>query len=149
MTTPEYPPPRSETSTTTTVIVRMDVASSQNTGFLELLAGRAVTPVSAWAEMADPQQPQRLGWRGQVRDWLKNVQNHQSAHFTDIRTAAVANQASFPKNLLMVFLTQFVRVLARVFVRDAIKSAATDLGLALTDSELNLLTEIALTALTS
>jgi len=67
----------------------------------------------------------------------------------DLRTAASQYSNGFPKNMLLVLVSQIVRSLAVWLVKSAIRDAATGLGISLSDGELNVLADIAVDALTA
>jgi hypothetical protein len=93
------------------------------------------------------QQPQPVGWRARVRAWLQGVQYQQRVFNVDLRTAATSNQASFPKSVILLFMSQIVRSLAVWFVKTALRDAATELNINLSVAELDILSDIAVTAL--
>jgi len=65
----------------------------------------------------------------------------------DLRAAGNQHAAAFPKNLLLVIVSQVVRSLAVWFVKSAIRDAATELGISLSEEEGQLLASLAVDAL--
>ena len=88
-------------------------------------------------------------WKNKVKNWLLVVQQYRQPFNYDIRTAVIQSQQTFPSNLLLRILVDFAKEWATKYVRFAIKDAASSLGLSLSDGELDLLSELAITGVTS
>jgi hypothetical protein len=86
-------------------------------------------------------------WRNRVKNWLQNVEHNRRMLGYDIRSAASYNQQPFPSNVLLRFVVGIARELAVRLVRMAIKDAASSLGLKLSDGDLDLLAELAVTGI--
>ena len=67
----------------------------------------------------------------------------------DLRAAAAYSKQSFPSNALLKFAVEVAKMIAVKFVRLTIQDAAKSLGLSLSDEELNILAEIAVTSVAS
>jgi hypothetical protein len=93
------------------------------------------------------QQSQLIGWRAQVKGWLQAVQQYRTSYGVDLRTAATQHVVSFPRNLILVFVSQAVRALAVWLIKLALRDAAAGLGISLTDAELDVLADVAVSAL--
>jgi len=111
------------------------------------LQGECYTLGVSFATMSYNQQPQPVGWRARVGSWLQAVDQYQHMYFVDLRTSATQCASDFPKNMLLVILSQIFRSLAVWFVKSAIKDAATQLGVSLSDAEVNVLADVAVNAL--
>lgn len=97
--------------------------------------------------MSYNQQPQAVAWRARVGSWLQAVDHYHHMYFVDLRTSAAQCASDFPRNMLLVILSQIFRSLAVWFVKSAIKDAATQLGVSLSDAEVNVLADVAVNAL--
>jgi hypothetical protein len=95
------------------------------------------------------QQIQATGWKRDIQNWLESVSQNQKAFGGTLSAAARRNQFAFPKHWLVAIVAQIVPVLARAILRSALKDAAGALGLSLSDSEMDVLTDFAMLALTS
>jgi hypothetical protein len=93
------------------------------------------------------QQSQAIGWRTRVKSWLQGVQQYRTSYGLDLRTAATQLGASFPRSVILVFVSRAVRTLAVWLIKLALRDAATGLGISLTDVELDVLAEVAVAAL--
>jgi hypothetical protein len=83
-----------------------------------------------------------MTWRDKVKTWFSQVA--QEARLTrDWETAARRNGSSFPQSLLVKILRAFIGSLARWIVKSALRDAASHLGVALTDAQLDVLTDVA------
>lgn len=93
------------------------------------------------------QQPQAIGWRARVRNWLQVVDQHRHMYFSDLRVSARQYAGDFPRNLLLVIVSQIFRSIAVWLVKSAIRDAASELGVSLSDAEVGVLADVAVDAL--
>jgi hypothetical protein len=94
------------------------------------------------------QRTQLTGWRLGVRNWLAAVlsHQHQSLH-ADFYQAAQELHSTFPPSFWIGIAVQFIKPLGVWIVKSALKDAAADLNITLSDEALNFLSELAIEAL--
>jgi hypothetical protein len=97
-----------------------------------------------------PQQAQLTGWRLDVRNWLAAViqQQNRSFHYRFNRTASDM-KSQFPRSFWVGLAIQLVKPLGVWIVKSALKDAANDMGLTISDVTLEFLSELAVDALVS
>lgn len=84
-------------------------------------------------------------WRDQVKEWLAQVS--RDARFTrQLGPAAKQRSRQFPKRLLFALVRAVLPQLAKWMLKSVLRDVAGDLGIALTNEELDVLAEIALAA---
>ena len=96
------------------------------------------------------QRTQLVGWRLEVRNWLAAVltHRHQLLH-ADFYQAAQELRSTFPPSFWIGIAVHFIKPLGVWIVKLALKDAAADLSLTLSDDALNFLSELAVEALTA
>jgi hypothetical protein len=90
---------------------------------------------------------QEVSLASSSQQWLASVRNHQSAHRVDLTTAARQNRLSFPRSWLVVIIGQLFKGIVKWIVKTALRDAAADFGINLTQAELDVLAALAVDAL--
>lgn len=99
--------------------------------------------------MVAPNQQSRPPWRSRVKDWLHAVDEQRWNFRGTLQASARSRQAQFPRNLLIRLLAMLARRLAIWIVKGAIKDAATDLGISLSDADAEAVADIAVSVILS
>ena len=98
--------------------------------------------------MASPQQStQTISWRGRVRVWLQDVEQHRQMYGVDLHSAATNNRAMFPRNSALLLASEVIPALAKWLVKSALKDASTQLGLGLTDEAIDAVAAVVISSL--
>jgi hypothetical protein len=74
-------------------------------------------------------QPPATGWRARVRNWLQAVDQDRRMYFPDLQVSAAQHAEEFPRNVLLVIVSQIFRSVAVWIVKSAISDAAAQLGI--------------------
>lgn len=87
--------------------------------------------------------PTRTPWRTNVRSWLQAaVAWDRQVLYCDLRTAA--HQYAFPKSPALALVRWASKEFAAQLLKSILRSAATDAGIELSDTDLDILTDVAL-----
>lgn len=92
-------------------------------------------------------QPPVRTWRAQVRVWLRDVNQQRKLFSGSLQTAARQNQSRFPRNLLVRVVAIFIRRLAVRIIKSALKDAAGQLNISISNEELDAIADLAVDAL--
>jgi len=93
------------------------------------------------------QQSQPVGWRVRIKTWLQTVEQHRRIYELNYKAAATQNQAAFPKNAAVRLMGQIANSLAVWFVKAALRDAASDLEISVSDESLDILANVAAASL--
>lgn len=91
------------------------------------------------------QQPS--GWRARVQVWLRDVQQHAQIYRLDLQTAATNNQRAFPRNPMLTLVKQVIPLIAKWLIKSALRDAARQLGLELSDEAIDVMATVILAAI--
>jgi len=83
-----------------------------------------------------------MTWRQKLKAWLAQVAQ-QARYNRNWEFAARQMQASFPPSLFVKVLRVVFQWAAKQVVQSALRDAGTELGLNMSDLELNVLTDVA------
>ena len=87
-----------------------------------------------------------MSWRNQVRAWVGEVVTHYR-RFPHVELATIAQQHEFPTTVMVGVARCISSQLAGSIVKAALRRAATDLDITMDDTELDVLTSVAVAAL--